>query len=189
MILERSPERLTLPDQEAALVRLQALRANPTWEAYRTLPLAQKYLIAGRHTYPYLWGWHLSRREHLKEVFEREFIDRDNLRGAEQGIREAIEIQKKIIFAIRLKETLQNGQDLNEIAQEDPDTYEQALYFIAREHGCMKNQNPIDFARPFLRNQPQDQKTIQGIHSMIWNLQAAYQPNYFPIMNPVPQPT
>lgn len=187
VIAERSPQRLTLPDQEAALVQLQALRANPTWEAYRNLPLPQKHLVAARHTYPIQWGWHFSSRESLKEVFEREFVDKPNLADAVQGIREAIQIQEKLIFAIRLKETLLLGQDLDGPANQDPETYEQALYFIAREHGCLNRQDPIAFGTNVLRNNPLDPKTVEGIHSMMRSLQAAYQPNYLPVMNPVPQ--
>lgn len=178
-ILLDSPE---IRDAARSLDLMRQFAVIPTWDRYHQLPLDQKYLVAGRHTYPNYWGWNFVTKFTLMNAFEDEFRGQLNLAGAHQGIREAIRIQEKILFAHKLQQALIQRVDLAPLRNQDRDTFNQALYYVAREYDCRRDEDAIRFGRNILVMQPNDPKTVKALDDMVYWLKKAYEPEHLPLM-------
>jgi hypothetical protein len=169
-----------------SLNQLNQLLADPTWTRYHELPLAQKYLIAGRHTYPTYWGWNFVTRYTLMNAFEEEFRPEADLSGARRGIREAIRLQEKILFVHTLKQILIHRLDLNPLRNQDLETFNQTLYYVAREHHCRREEDAIETGIRMLIRRPNDAANSRALNSMLISLKGAYDPYDLPMMQPEP---
>jgi hypothetical protein len=167
-----------------SLNQLNQLLADPTWTRYHELPLAQKYLIAGRHTYPTYWGWNFVMKYTLMNAFEEEFRFEADLSGARRGIREAISLQEKILFVHTLKQSLIHQLDLNPLRNQDLETFNEALYYVAREHGCRREEDAIEMGMGILMRRPNDAANSRALNAMLIALKGAYDPYVLPLMQP-----
>lgn len=191
--IERRPHwedlRITNSEIQASCHSLQQLRSlaeTPSWALYKQLPSDQRYLVAGRYTYSYYSGWYFSFKSTLMKEFENRLQFHPDLSEARGAIREAVEIQEKIVSVQWFREILKRGSaDLTALEWRDPATFDEVLHYIAREHGCTTAQDPRAFGRGVLRTQRYNGKIDQALLSMIQFLGGAYSANRIPPMNPV----
>lgn len=153
---------------------LQELSGNPSWENFRRLPFELQYLIAGRYTYPYLWGWNFSSKQTLLNEFLQRFEFHPDLGRARLAIAEAVVAQSKIAFVALLKETLRRYLP---VAWNRSGTFLQALHFIGVEHGCVERIDPVQFGGAHLNNSG---VTMRALDRMMRHLKDAHDPNYRP---------
>ena len=178
-----SPE---IRDAAHSLELIRQFKANPTWENYQNLPLDQKYLVAGRYTYPNYWGWSFTTKFTLTNVFETKFRAQRNLAGEDTWIHEAVRIQEKILFTHKLKQALIQRADLTPLQNQDRDTFNQALHYIGREYECRRNEDAIRIGMDMLTTRPDDPKTGDALNFMIYHLKEAHAPADLPSMHPEP---
>jgi len=152
-----------LEGEAQKLNALQAFANAPAPSNYFSLPIACRYLIAGRYTYPVTFSWHFLTRYSLMEKLEQEFQTGVNVPRFNQAIQEAVILQEKILFAKILLKTLEQGGNIETVANITPQIFNEIKECLWKAYGSPLNQG-LDFGGNILRTNPRDHRTTEAIN-------------------------
>lgn len=167
---------LAVLEETRSLEQVRLFAREPTWENYRTLPLDQKCLIAGRHLYPRYGLWHFLQKSRCVNIFEHLFRDRPNLANMHQATREATRIQEKILFVHQLRQMVLQKANFIPLAHQDWSTFCQALHYVAKEYDCRNDEEVMQIGIKALQKQSSHLKTDKALEDLVYWLKKGYVP-------------
>jgi hypothetical protein len=152
-------------DQQMLYV-LRSVAGAFSQQAFNTLRLPLKSLIATRYLILDNGLGSLFRGPRIVETFEDHFRSGFNRTYLNQALQQAVQLQENILFADRLLRSLERGEDITSLANENPELFGVIKHCIWKKHGCPLNRGS-DFGGEILREYPTHADSTRAVINKI----------------------
>jgi hypothetical protein len=156
-----------LEEEAQKLNALQAFERAQTPENYYSMPIAARYLVAGRYTYPVTRLWYINTKAMLMEKLEKEFQTGVDIYRMNQAVQEAIALQEKLLFGKILLKTLERRENIDGLASLKPRIFDEIKHCLWKGYGSPMDRG-LDFGGDVLRANSNNSKITDVIGRVLF---------------------